>query len=199
MFCFFFFFFFSSRRRHTRYWRDWSSDVCSSDLLQRRTVHLGSIGVVVLDEADRMLDMGFLPDVSKILAQTPPSRQTALFSATIPHEIREIADQRMRTPTWVRIAAPLPTVDSIEQFYLEVMEQDKVKALRRLLRQGEISSGLVFRRTRFRVDRLARTLGGNGEVGVLHRGLRASARIKAPRAFEEHRTRLLSATNVAAR
>jgi ATP-dependent RNA helicase DeaD len=169
------------------------------DHLQRRTVHLGSIGVVVLDEADRMLDMGFLPDVSKILAQTPPSRQTALFSATIPHEIREIADQRMRTPTWVRIAAPLPTVDSIEQFYLEVMEQDKVKALRRLLRQGEISSGLVFRRTRFRVDRLARTLGGNGEVGVLHGGLRESARIKALRAFEEQRTRLLIATNVAAR
>jgi len=169
------------------------------DHLQRRTVHLGSIAVMVLDEADRMLDMGFLPDVSKILAQTPPSRQTALFSATIPHEIREIAEQRMRTPTWVRIAAALPTVDTIEQFYLEVAEQDKVKALRRLLRHEEISSGLVFRRTRYRVDRLARTLGRDGGVGVLHGGLREAARLKALRAFDEKRTRLLIATNVAAR
>ncbi len=83
------------------------------DHLQRKTVHIGSIAVAVLDEADRMLDMGFLPDVSKILAQTPPARQTALFSATIPQEIRKIAERWMRTPAWVRIAAPLPTVDTI--------------------------------------------------------------------------------------
>jgi ATP-dependent RNA helicase DeaD len=169
------------------------------DHLQRRTVHLGSVAVMVLDEADRMLDMGFLPDVSKILALTPPSRQTALFSATIPQEIRDIAARWMRSPAWVRIAAPLPTVDTIEQFYLEVAEQDKVKALRRLLRHEEISSGLVFRRTRHRVDRLARTLDGDGQVGVLHGGLREVARLKALRAFEEKKIRLLIATNVAAR
>ncbi len=169
------------------------------DHLQRKTVHIGSIAVAVLDEADRMLDMGFLPDVSKILAQTPPARQTALFSATIPQEIRKIAERWMRTPAWVRIAAPLPTVDTIEQFYLEVAEQDKVKALRRLLRHEEISSGLVFRRTRHRVDRLARTLDRDGGIGVLHGGLREVARLKALRAFEEKRTRLLIATNVAAR
>jgi ATP-dependent RNA helicase DeaD len=169
------------------------------DHLQRRTVHLGSVAVMVLDEADRMLDMGFLPDVSKILAQTPPSRQTALFSATIPSEIREIAERWMRAPTWVRIAAPLPTVDTVEQFYLEVAEQDKVRALRRLLRYDGISSGLVFRRTRHRVDRLARTLARDGGVGVLHGGLREGARLEALRAFEEKRTRLLIATNVAAR
>jgi ATP-dependent RNA helicase DeaD len=169
------------------------------DHLQRRTVHLGSIAVVVLDEADRMLDMGFLPDVSKILAQTPPSRQTALFSATIPLEIREIAEHRMRAPAWARIAAPLPTVDTIEQFYLEVAEQDKVKALRRLLRNEGITLGLVFRRTRYRADRLARTLARDVTVGVLHGGLREGARLQALRAFEEKRTRLLIATNVAAR
>jgi len=169
------------------------------DHMQRRTVHLGSVAVLVLDEADRMLDMGFLPDVSKILSQTPPARQTALFSATISPEIHTIAQRWMRTPTWVRIAAPLPTVDSIEQFYLEVAEQDKVKALRRLMRDAGIASGLVFRRTRHRVDRLARSLDREGGVGVLHGGLRESARLRALRAFEEKRTRLLIATNVAAR
>ena len=169
------------------------------DHLERRTVHLGSVSVLVVDEADRMLDMGFLPDVSKILTYTPPSRQTAVFSATIPHEIRKIAEQHMRTPAWVRIAAPLPTVETIEQFYLEVAEQDKIKALRRLMRDDGMSSGLVFRRTRHRVDRLARALGLNGKVGVLHGGLPEAARLKALRAFEEKRTQLLIATNVAAR
>jgi ATP-dependent RNA helicase DeaD len=169
------------------------------DHLQRGTIGLGSVTIAILDEADRMLDMGFLPDVSRILAQTPATRQTALFSATMPPEIRAVADRQMRTPIWVRIAAPLPTVDSIEQFYLEVAEEDKVKALRRLMRREAISSALVFRRTRHRVDRLARRLTRDGAVGVLHGGLRESARLRALRAFEEQRTRLLIATNVASR
>jgi ATP-dependent RNA helicase DeaD len=169
------------------------------DHLQRGTIGLGSVTIAILDEADRMLDMGFLPDVSRILAETPATRQTALFSATMPPEIRAVADRQMRTPIWVRIAAPLPTVDSIEQFYLEVAEEDKVKALRRLMRREAISSALVFRRTRHRVDRLARRLTRDGAVGVLHGGLRESARLRALRAFEEQRTRLLIATNVASR
>ncbi len=169
------------------------------DHVTRRTVHLGAVSVAVLDEADRMLDMGFLPDVTKILAQLPAVRQTALFSATIPHEIRAIAEQRMRTPTWVRIAAPLPTVKTVDHYYLEVAEQDKVRALRHLLRHEEISSGLVFRRTRHRVDRRARALARDGGIGVIHGGLREGMRLRALRAFEEKRTRLLIATNVAAR
>jgi ATP-dependent RNA helicase DeaD len=169
------------------------------DHMQRRTVRLGSIAIAILDEADRMLDMGFLPDVSKILAQMPAARQTALFSATIPQEIRTIAERYMRAPAWVRIAAPLPTVDTIEQFYLEVAEQDKVRALRHLLRHEEITSGLVFRRTRHRVDRLARTLARDGGIGALHGGLREGARLQALRAFDEKRTRVLIATNVASR
>lgn len=169
------------------------------DHVTRRTVHLGQVSVAVLDEADRMLDMGFLPDVTKILAQLPNTRQTALFSATIPPEIRAIAEQRMRTPAWVRIAAPLPTVKTVEHYYLEVAEQDKVRALRHLLRHEEISSGLVFRRTRHRVDRLARALARDGGIGVIHGGLREGMRLRALRAFEEKRTRLLLATNVAAR
>ena len=169
------------------------------DHMTRRTVDLGRVTVAVLDEADRMLDMGFLPDVSKILAQLPAARQTALFSATIPNEVRAIAAQQMRTPTWVRIAAPLPTVKTVEHYYLEVAEQDKVRALRHLLRDEEILSGLVFRRTRHRVDRLARALAREGGIGVIHGGLREGMRLRALRAFEEKRTRVLIATNVAAR
>jgi ATP-dependent RNA helicase DeaD len=169
------------------------------DHVSRRTIRLGGVRVVVLDEADRMLDMGFLPDVSAILAQLPAVRQTALFSATIPPEIRAIAAQRMRTPAWVRIAAPLPTVKTVEHYYLEVAEQDKIRALRHLLRNQEMTSGLVFRRTRHGVDRLARALAREGGIGVIHGGLREGLRLRALRSFEEKRTRLLIATNVAAR
>jgi len=169
------------------------------DHMERGTVHLGTVATVILDEADRMLDMGFLPDVSRILAQTPTARQTALFSATIPSEIRGVAQKHMRNATWVRIEAPVPTVDTVEQFYLEVAEEDKVKALRRLLVKEPISSGLVFRRTRHRVDRLARALDRHGRIGVIHGGMMEAARLRALRAFEEKRTQLLIATNVAAR
>jgi ATP-dependent RNA helicase DeaD len=169
------------------------------DHMQRGTINIGTAGVVVLDEADRMLDMGFLPDVSRILARTPRSRQTVLFSATMPNEIYAIAKDQMRDPVWVRIDAPAPTVSTVGQFYLEVAEEDKVKALRQLLVREPITSGLVFRRTRHRADRLARAMGRTGRVGVIHGGMLEGARLRALREFEEKRTRLLIATNVASR
>ena len=166
------------------------------DHMERGTLRLGGVRVAVLDEADRMLDMGFLPDVSRILRQTPSGRQTALFSATMPSAIHEIAHRQMRDPVWLRIASAAPTVDTVEQFYLEVAEQDKVRALRALLSRDEITSALVFRRTRHRVDRLARAIAG---ASVLHGGMMEGARMKALRAFEQKRSRVLVATNVAAR
>lgn len=146
-----------------------------------------------------MLDMGFLPDVSRILALTPAGRQTALFSATMPTAVRTIAERHMRNPVWIRIAAPRPTVESVNQFYLEVAEEDKVKALRRLLRHEPVESALVFRRTQYRVDRLAKALGRDQRVGVLHGGMRQGARLSALRDFETRRTPILIATNVASR
>jgi ATP-dependent RNA helicase DeaD len=169
------------------------------DHMQRGTVKLDAVRTAVLDEADRMLDMGFLPDVSRILRATPAARQTVLFSATIPDEIRAVAGQHMHNPVWVRIAAPAPTVETVTQFYVEVAEEDKVKALRRLLRQEPIDSALVFRRTQHRADRLARLLERDHKVGVLHGGMRQGARLAALRAFEERRTPVLIATNVASR
>jgi ATP-dependent RNA helicase DeaD len=166
------------------------------DHLDRGTIRLDGVRVAVLDEADRMLDMGFLPDVSRILRRTPASRQTALFSATMPPAIHEIAHRQMREPVWLRIASAAPTVDTVEQFYLEVAEQDKVRALRALLSRDEITSALVFRRTRHRVDRLARAIPG---ATVLHGGMMEGARMRALRAFEQKRTRVLVATNVASR
>ncbi|MBI2973273.1 MAG: DEAD/DEAH box helicase [Armatimonadetes bacterium] len=169
------------------------------DHLQRGTVRLSGVIIAILDEGDRMLDMGFLPDVSRILSQTPVSRQTALFSATMPTAIHAIAKQQMRDPVWVRIATPMPTVETVEQFYLEVAEEDKVRALRRLLNKEEIESALVFRRTKHRADRLARALRSDRRVGVLHGGMRQGARLQALRAFGEKRTPILIATNVASR
>jgi len=169
------------------------------DHLQRGTVRLDGVRVLILDEADRMLDMGFLPDVTRILGTTPASRQTALFSATMPSAVRTIAERQMRNPVWVRVAAPAPTVETVEQFYLEVAEEDKVKALRRLLDSHAIESALVFRRTQHRADRLATALGRHQRVGVLHGGMRQGARMAALRAFAEKRTPVLVATNVASR
>ncbi len=169
------------------------------DHLRRQTVTLHKVAVAVLDEADRMLDMGYLPDVTRILQQTPAARQTALFSATMPPAIRLLAEKYMRHPVWVRIDTPIPTVETVEQYYLEVMEEDKVRALRRLLVKETIPSALVFRRTRHRVDRLARALGRDRTVGVLHGGMRQEARLRALRAFEQGHTPLLITTNVASR
>jgi superfamily II DNA/RNA helicase len=117
----------------------------------------------------------------------------------MPQAVRAIAEKQMRNPVWIRITAPQPTVDSVTQYYLEVAEEDKVKALRRVLRHEPIESALVFRRTQYRVDRLAKALGREHSVGVLHGGMRQGARLAALRAFAEKRTPILVVTNVASR
>ena len=169
------------------------------DHLGRGTVRLAAVRVAVLDEADRMLDMGFLPDVSRILAATPAARQTGLFSATMPPAVRTLAERRMRRPVWVAIDAAVPTVETVEQYYVEVAERDKVRALRLLLSREPVTSALIFRRTKHRADRLARLLGERHRVGVLHGGMAQGARLRALRAFEEGARPLLVTTNVAAR
>ncbi|MGH2374698.1 MAG: DEAD/DEAH box helicase, partial [bacterium] len=170
------------------------------DHLNRRTVDLSSVRFLVLDEADRMLDMGFLPDVEQIIRQTPPARQTSLFSATLPNAVSAIAMRHMRKPVWIRIESPMPTVETVTQRYIEVAEQDKVRALRLLLTSGEVASALVFRRTRRGVDRLAKMLRDRGQAaGVLHGDMTQGARLRALDAFEHGKTRVLIATNVAAR
>jgi ATP-dependent RNA helicase DeaD len=170
------------------------------DHLRRGSVRLDAVRFLVLDEADRMLDMGFLPDVEAIIRRVPAARQTALFSATLPDAISSLAARYMRRPVWIRIAAPAPTVQTVSQYFLEVAEQDKVRALRLLLTSGEVPSALVFRRTRRGVDRLAKVLRERGvRAEVLHGEMAQGARLRALAAFAEGRARVLIATNVAAR
>ncbi|MDR7543382.1 MAG: DEAD/DEAH box helicase [Armatimonadota bacterium] len=170
------------------------------DHLRRGSVRLDAIRFLVLDEADRMLDMGFLPDVEAIIRQTPAARQTALFSATLPDAISSLAVRYLRRPVWIRIAAPAPTVQTVTQYFLEVAEQDKVRALRLLLTSGEVPSALVFRRTRRGVDRLAKVLRERGvHAEVLHGDMTQGARLRALAAFAAGQARVLVATNVASR
>ncbi len=170
------------------------------DLVERRALDLSAIRVLVLDEADRLLDLGFAPAISQLVALLPRERQTALFSATLGAEVRAIARRYMREPTTVTVSSERPTVDTIEQAWVEVYQDDKVKALAEILRRSEVSRALVFRRTKRGVDRLVRTLKRDGlSVAAIHGDMAQGERERALAAFKEGRVRALVATNIAAR
>ena len=170
------------------------------DHLQRGTLKLGGVRYLVLDEADRMLDMGFAPDVGRILSRTPDNRQTALFSATMPGAIKGIVERHMRSPKWLAVESEAPTVDSVEQVYYKVDGRDKTKALRSLIDAEDDSLAIVFRRTKHGADKLHKQLERGGyRVGLLHGGKSQAQRVKTLAAFTSGRTRILVATNVAAR
>jgi ATP-dependent RNA helicase DeaD len=170
------------------------------DHLQRGTLRLGSVRYLVLDEADRMLDMGFAPDVSRILSHTPDGRQTALFSATMPGAIRSMAKRHMRSPRWLTVESEAPTVDTVDQVYYLVRGRDKTRALRSLIDAENEPLAIVFRRTKHGATKLHRQLERDGyKAGLLHGGKSQSQRGKTLAAFVGGRTRILVATNVAAR
>src|SRR6201987_4775607 len=128
------------------------------DLISRHSLLLPSCRFVVLDEADEMLDLGFLEDVERILSLTPSSRQTALFSATMPPEIRRLADQYLYDPVTIKVKTATLTVDTVEQFALEVSAREKPEQLASVLRAEHPDQALVFVRTKARCDQLYRTL-----------------------------------------
>ncbi len=170
------------------------------DHLNRGTLQLGSVRYLVLDEADRMLDMGFAPDVGRILARTPESRQTALFSATMPAEIRSLVEGHMRSPRWISVEASAPTVDTVEQVYYRVAGSEKTRALRTLIDDARDPRVIVFRRTKHGATKLHRQLERDGyRAGLLHGGKTQNQRDKTLAAFAKGRTGILVATNVAAR
>ncbi len=170
------------------------------DHLQRGTLRLGSVRYLVLDEADRMLDMGFAPDVGRILSHTPGNRQTALFSATMPAEIKKVVGQHMRSPRWLAVESAAPTVDTVEQVCYRMPGRHKTRALRSLLDAEREPRAIVFRRTKHGATKLHRQLERDGyRVGLLHGGKTQAQRGKTLAAFTGGRTRVLIATNVAAR
>ncbi len=171
------------------------------DLIRRGELHLGRVETVILDEADRMLDMGFIVDVETILSRCPRQRQTALFSATMPYAILRICDRFMRrNATQITVRPDLKTVDTVRQLVYFVAEQDKVKALLELTDAFGFDRLLVFRHTQIGVDRLATTLKRRGRnVAALHGGLSQRERDRTLADFKAGKTRFLIATNVASR
>jgi ATP-dependent RNA helicase DeaD len=170
------------------------------DLISRHSLLLNACRFVVLDEADEMLDLGFLEDVERILSLTPSSRQTALFSATIPPEIRRLADQYLYDPVTVKVKTATLTVDTVEQFALEVRPRDKPDRLIEVLASERPEQAIVFVRTKIRCDQLFRTLRDRGmNVKALHGDMTQGARDGVMISFKEGRLPLLVATDVAAR
>ncbi|HUB74179.1 MAG TPA: DEAD/DEAH box helicase [Solirubrobacteraceae bacterium] len=177
------------------------------DLISRHSLVLHECRFVVLDEADEMLDLGFLEDVEKILSLTPSSRQTALFSATMPGPIRALADRYMYDPKIVQVEAATLTIDTVEQFQLPVQTREKpdklVEVLRaEITRQGEAEGqqAIVFVRTKIRCEQLFRTLRDRGmNVRALHGDMSQGSRDGVMLAFKGGRVPILVATDVAAR
>ena len=171
------------------------------DLIRRRELLLDRVNTVILDEADRMLDMGFIVDVETILSRSPRSRQTALFSATMPYAILRICDRFMKpNPAHVTVRPDLRTVETVRQLVYFVAEQDKVAALVELNEHYGFDRLLTFRHTQIGVDRLAATLKRRGKnVAALHGGLSQRERDRTLAAFRAGKIQFLIATNVASR
>jgi ATP-dependent RNA helicase DeaD len=170
------------------------------DLIERNALNLKHIRTVVLDEADEMLNMGFIEDVEKILSETPAERQTALFSATLPPRIRSLANRFMRDPQPVSIKRETLTLASTEQRYYLVHEADKTSALTRLFEVEPIKSALIFARTRAETATLANELVVRGiPAEAIHGDLDQNARERVLGRFRANQLKVLVATDVAAR
>jgi len=170
------------------------------DLMNQGYVKLGSLEIFVLDEADRMLDMGFIHDVRKVIAALPARRQTLLFSATMPEAIQELASQMLVNPAKVEVTPPATTVERIEQSVYFVTKPDKRLLLEHLLRDAAIRRVLVFTRTKHGANKLAEQLERGGvRAEAIHGNKSQSAREKALSSFKNGKTRVLVATDIAAR
>ena len=171
------------------------------DHMERGTIDLRQIRCVVLDEADEMLDIGFAQAINHILRHTPRSRQTLLFSATIPHQIRALARRYLKDPAWIQVGGDAEPVDEVRQTYYEVAERDRPAALEELLQKPElVKRALVFRRTKVGVDRLVADLRRRGyDIEAIHGDMTQAHRDAVMSKFRSGSLRVLVATNVAAR
>ena len=170
------------------------------DLVTRRSLDLSAIKVLVLDEADRLLDLGFLPDVRRIVALLPKGRQTALLSATITPEVDQVAKSVTIDAVRIAVKPEQPTIDTIDQSFVEVLHADKLRALRTILAREDAARVLVFRRTKRGVDKLSRDLIRLGHhAAALHGDVPQRKREHVLEGFRRGSVKTLVATNLAAR
>ncbi|HLR64828.1 MAG TPA: DEAD/DEAH box helicase [Pseudogracilibacillus sp.] len=170
------------------------------DHMRRRTIRLDNVKVVVLDEADEMLNMGFVDDIKEILRTVPEERQTLLFSATMPKEIREIATTLMKQPIEIKVKAKEMTVENIDQVYMEVPERFKFDTLTNHIDMNIPKLAIVFARTKRRVDEVTEGLQIRGfRAEGIHGDLTQSKRMSVLNQFKNGRIEILVATDVAAR
>jgi len=170
------------------------------DLMSRRSLVLTAARYVVLDEADEMLDLGFIEDVEKILRMCPSGRQTALFSATMPPPVKRLAESYMYDPVMIKITPKTLTVDAIAQAFVEVDAKDKAGRLVELLKVEEPEQAIIFCRTKIGASKLEKMLKDKGlDVKALHGDMSQGSRDGVMIAFKDHRVRLLVATDIAAR
>jgi ATP-dependent RNA helicase RhlE len=170
------------------------------DHIEAKNCVLNQVEYVVLDEADRMLDIGFLPDLQRILAYLPKQRQTLLFSATFSPEIKRLAQSYLQDPLLVEVARPNATASTVEQRFFAVSDDDKRRAVRQLLKSRELSQAIVFVNSKLGAARLARSFERDGlRTAALHGDKSQDERLKSLAAFKAGEVDLLVATDVAAR
>ncbi|MCW4017386.1 MAG: DEAD/DEAH box helicase [Candidatus Bathyarchaeota archaeon] len=170
------------------------------DLLERRVLNLSSVKVLVLDEADRMLDMGFIEDITYILSRAPTNRQTSLFSATIDKTVMKVCNRYMKNPVKVFVSKDEIGLTQMKQYYLIVNQGAKFDALCDILREKGVDRAIVFCRTRHETSKIADRLAKKGyRAQALHAGFTQSQRERVINAFRAGKLNLLVATDVAAR
>lgn len=170
------------------------------DLISQKYISLKTLEFFVLDEADQMLDMGFIHDIKKILPMLPKQRQSLFFSATMPVEIAKLANTILHNPTRVEVTPASSTVDKIDQSLYHVDKKDKVDLLIDLLKNKELESVLVFARTKHGSDKIAKALNKAGvKTEAIHGNKSQNARQNALKSFKDKTTRVLIATDIAAR
>lgn len=171
-----------------------------NDLYEQGLIQTNKIDILVLDEADRMLDMGFIHDVRRIIRKLPENRQNLLFSATMPKEVQGLVNTILKNYVRIEVTPPASTVDTIEQMVYYVDKPNKPKLLRDLVQQGDMDSALVFTRTKHGADRVVRQLMKDKiQAAAIHGDKSQNARQRALERFKSREIRVLVATDIAAR
>ncbi|MBV8776633.1 MAG: DEAD/DEAH box helicase [Alphaproteobacteria bacterium] len=170
------------------------------DLFERGKILLSDVRILVIDETDRMLDMGFIPDVERIVGLLPKQRQTLFFSATMPPEIRKLADSFLKTPAEVSVAPPASPAETVAQSLIVVHPEDKRETLRRLIRSEDVKNALIFCNRKKDVDILYKSLSKHGfNAAALHGDMPQPKRTATLESFKKDEIRLLVCSDVAAR